>query len=197
MESLNQTIFLWFNASSSPNPTTVSIAMFFAEWLVFFIPVGIAITWLRGNENSRKMVLMATISAIVALGINQIIGLYWTHPRPFMIPIGHTLLQHAPDSSFPSDHLTFWLAVTLSLFFQSPRWWTRIAVLLGLPIAWSRIYLGVHFPFDMLGAAVVALVSAGITFKTAKLYLNLLYRCAMWIHLRLFSKLIEKGWVKG
>ena len=84
--------------------------------------------------------------------------------RPFVIALGHTLMHHDADASFPSDHLTFLWSVAFSLMLHRPRWIASIAfVLLGFPVAWARIYLGVHYPLDMVGAALVASASAALT----------------------------------
>jgi len=68
--------------------------------------------------------------------------------------------------------------------------------LLGLPIAWARIYLGGHFPLDMAGAALVAMLSSWLALREVQLYLPSTYRFAIGIHRTLFGKLIERGWVR-
>ena len=111
--------------------------------------------------------------------------------------LGQTFIPHIADSSFPSDHLTLWWAVAFSLLLQQQYRSTGIGLaLLGVPIAWGRIYLGVHFPFDMLGAISVALLSAWLTLREAHWYLGPSYRLATAIHHRLFGKLIVFGWVR-
>ena len=62
--------------------------------------------WLRGGNATRKLLLEATAAGLVGRLFAHIIGLAWQHPRPFMVGIGRTLIPHAADSSFPSDHLT-------------------------------------------------------------------------------------------
>ncbi|MEZ2311760.1 undecaprenyl-diphosphatase [Paraburkholderia sp. RCC_158] len=197
MEHLNQTVFLWLNAPEHSNAFVVTLATFFAEWFIWIIPALIGIGWLRGNEGIRKTMLVAWASGLTGLLINQLIGFVWTHPRPFMIGLGHTLIPHAADSSFPSDHLTLWWAVALSFLLQ-PRVQRSGVVLaaLGVPIAWARIYLGVHFPIDMVGAITVAAFSAWLTLYGAGWYLGSVYRLATGIHHRVFGRLIARGWVR-
>lgn len=196
MESLNQTLFFWLNAPEHPGTLTSMVAVFLAEWFIWTAPLLIGIGWLRGSESTRKVMLLATASGLLGLLVNQLISLAWTHPRPFMIGLGHTLIPHVADSSFPSDHLTLWWAIAFSFAMQRA---SRIAgiglALLGIPISWARIYLGVHFPFDMLGAVVVAAVSAWLTGRGAHWYLGAIYRFAIDIHRRLFGRLIALGWV--
>ncbi len=197
MEHLNQTLFLWLNAPEDPNAFVVTLATFFAEWFIWAIPTLIGIGWLRGNEGVRKTLLIASASGLMGLLINQLIGLVWTHPRPFMIGLGHTLIPHAADSSFPSDHLTLWWAVALSFLLQPGTQRAGVALaLLGVPTAWARIYLGVHFPFDMFGALAVAAFSAWLTLHVAGWYLGSIYRLATGIHHRIFGRLIALGWVR-
>ena len=66
----------------------------------------------------------------------------------------------------------------------------------GAPIACARIYVGVHFPFDMFGSVAVAALSAWLTLRAAGWYPLPSYRLATCIHHVLFSKLIAQGWVR-
>jgi undecaprenyl-diphosphatase len=197
MEALNHALFLWLNAPEQPNTLALTLAIPLAERLIWAVPILVGIGWLGGNENTRRSMLVATASGMLGLLVNQIIGLVWTHPRPFMIGLGHTFIPHVADSSFPSDHLTLWWAVALSfLMQQGSQRLGAILALLGVPIAWARIYLGVHFPFDMLGAAVVAALSAWLTLRAARWYLEPIFRLATGVHRSLFGRLIELGWVR-
>ena len=100
---------------------------------------------------------------MLALGCNQLIGLVYQHPRPFMVGLGHTYLQHATDSSFPSDHVTVLLTVGLALVLGgTSRWAGAILISAALPVAWARSYLGVHYPFDMVGALGTATTSVAL-----------------------------------
>lgn len=197
MEALNHTVFLWINAPEHPNTLALMLAIFFAEWLIWMVPGLIGIGWLRGSVATRKTMLVVAASGLLGLLINQVVGLVWPHPRPFMIGLGHTLIPHVADSSFPSDHLTLWWAVVFGLVMKrgSSKVWVILA-LLGIPIAWARIYLGVHYPLDMLGAAVVAAISAWLTLLAAPWYLGPAYRLATGVHRTLFGRLIALGWVR-
>jgi len=163
MEQLNYFLFLAINASGQASDTAVVAARFAAQWLVFLPPAVIAGLWIWGAPPGRGALIATSIGLLVGLGINQIIGELWSHPRPFMVGIGRTLMAHTPEASFPSDHATFVWSLSLGLI--ATRYW-RIwgwsFVMAGLLVAWARIYLGLHFPFDMAGSFVVSLVAAGI-----------------------------------
>ncbi|MBS0370576.1 MAG: undecaprenyl-diphosphatase [Proteobacteria bacterium] len=196
MEDFNHALFLWLNAPEHPHALLLAVATFFAEYAIWVVPALIGIGWLRGSEHTRKVLLEATASGLAGLLINQIIGLIWPHPRPFMIGLGHTFMPHAADSSFPSDHLTLLWAVAFSfLMHRRPRLAGMTLAVLGLPVAWARIYLGVHFPLDMLGAALVAALSAWLAFREVRFYLPPTYSLATRIHRIIFDKFIALGWV--
>ncbi|MBO1109811.1 undecaprenyl-diphosphatase [Plesiomonas shigelloides] len=197
MENLNHQLFLWLNASANPNLLLVGIAIVFAEYLIFAIPAMIFISWLNGDEHCRKTLLVVTVAVITSFLINVLIGFFWQHPRPFMIGLGHTLIPHVPDSSFPSDHLTLIWTVAFSLIAQ--RHYHKVGLALaisGFPVAWARIYLGVHFPFDMAGSIFVALLSSWITVRLESVYIDHLYKITLAIHRTIFSKFIKLGWVR-
>lgn len=197
MENLNFALFSALNAPAHPGALLLGLAIFFAEYAIWALPVIISIGWIKGNESLRKLLLECTASGLSGLLIAQLIGLLWPHPRPFMIGVGHTFISHVADSSFPSDHLTLLWAVAFS-FLMAPR--ARMAglalALLGLPIAWARIYVGVHFPYDMVGAALVAAFSAWLTTFCARWFMPSVYHLASYCHQRLFRPLIQRGWVR-
>ena len=197
MQELNESLFLFLNASSHPNASVVLVAKFFADYAIWFVPAALVAGWLRGNNHLRKLMLEATAAGLAGLLLVQIIGLVWQHPRPFMIGLGQTLIPHAVDSSFPSDHLTLLWAVAFSfLMHQKPRVAGMVLGLLGIPIAWARIYLGVHFPLDMVGAAMVAGLSAWLCFREAQWFAGPVFSHANAAYRGLFAPLIRRGWVR-
>lgn len=196
MEELNHWLCLLMNAPAHPGAGELAVAVFLAKYLVLVIPEGFVIAWLRGGETTRKALLLATFAAVTGLLISHAIGWIWPHPRPFVIGLGHTHMHHAADASFPSDHLTLLWSVAFSLLLDARTRVAGIALsLLGIPIASARIYLGVHFPIDMAGAALVALFSAcGCRLIESSLVdrvfpsINTSYRT-------IFRSLIRRGWV--
>ncbi len=83
MESINHTLFLWLNAPEHPSALALTLATFFAEQLIWAVPLLIGIGWLRGSEGNRKAMLVVTASGLLGLLINQAIGLAWVHPPTF------------------------------------------------------------------------------------------------------------------
>ncbi len=197
MEHFNDSLFLLLNAPAHPSAAMLTAAHALASYLIWLYPAVLALGWLGTGENTRRPLLEAALAGIVGLVISWLIGLAWYHPRPFVIGLGHTFLHHAPDSSFPSDHLTFIWSVAFSLITNArSRGLGIILALVGLPVAWSRVYLGVHFPLDMAGAAIVGAVSACVCLAGRQTFVAAAYRVAGAIHRQIFAPAIRRGWIK-
>jgi len=94
----------------------------------------------------RQEVLFAGYAALLGLGINLIITLFYFHPRPFMIPTGVLLIAHLPETSFPSDHATLMFAISLIfLTFRELRGTGAILFVLSFVSGLARGYAGLHF----------------------------------------------------
>ncbi len=156
LETWNRAVFLNLNAGPATPPALLVAAELLANGLIYAVPVALILMWLRGDGRSRAAALRALFVSAIALGLAQAIGLLWPHPRPFMIGLGHAWVQHSPDASLPSDHVTVFASVGLSLLLggAAPEGATVLAI--GLAVAWARIFVGVHFPLDMLAALGVA-----------------------------------------
>ena len=196
MQVLNETLFLLLNAPLHPSAAAVLVARFFAEVAIGVVPLALVAGWLRGGNATRKLMLEAAAAGLVGLLFAQVIGLVWPHPRPFMVGIGRTLIPHAADSSFPSDHLTLLWSVAFSwLMHPGLRRAGAVLALLGIPMAWARIYLGVHFPLDMVGAAIVAGLSAWLCARQQRWLGGPIFHYVNAVYRRLFGPLIRRGWV--
>jgi undecaprenyl-diphosphatase len=164
MLALNNQLFLLINASAHPYPTILTLAEFAASGLIVFVPLLLVAIWIWGDPTRRAGLSATAVAAALALGANQLLGLLWYEPRPFMIGLGRTLITHPAENSFPSDHTTFMVTVGLGLIItRAAPAWGKVVILLGLLVAWARIYLGLHFPVDMLTSGVVGGCFGGVS----------------------------------
>lgn len=157
MNALDQTMFSAINAGSLDWDTTAWVAYAAARYVVLLIPLHLAVLWLAGTHDVRRQVLTLAIALILAITVSFAIGATFPTQRPFLIPLGNQLIEHRESPSFPSNHGL--VMFTYAAGMLALRHW-RHAVCIGgagLVVAWSRVYLGIHFPFDMAGALVVAI----------------------------------------
>ncbi|MDI9700811.1 phosphatase PAP2 family protein [Burkholderia cenocepacia] len=155
-ESINRAIFLALNATPATPQWSIFAGLIIANYAIWVVPFMLVGLWLAGGDKRRSIASRACFVGLLALGINQAIGMAWYHPRPFATGIGHTFLAHAPDSSFPSDHATLLSAISFTLLYARERRLGLFALLVDVAVAWARVFVGVHWPFDMIGAVIVA-----------------------------------------
>lgn len=162
LQDMNLKLFSALNAHAELAGWHLTGAIFAAEWLIFVVPCSLVLLWTRGGAN-REVALRAFVAACCALALNALIGQLWYSPRPFVAEVGHTFLFHDPDSSFPSDHATSIFSVALVLAFSKATKARRLGLAmlpLAVIVAWSRVFLGVHWPKDMVGALLMSGVMA-------------------------------------
>lgn len=197
MEALNQALFLSINATPNLPHWRIAIGLFIANDLIWVVPVALVGLWLAGGDARREVALRAALVASVALGINQLIGLVEYHPRPFVIGLGHTFLVHAPDSSFPSDHVTLLSAVVCTLLANRQRLLGFIGLGIAVAIAWGRIFVGVHYPFDMAGAACVGSLTYVLLTPPWRAFGANVSRICVAVYRRVLARPIGQGWLRA
>jgi undecaprenyl-diphosphatase len=159
IEQLNMAWFHLINQYAGINPFVDIIAILAARYMpIIFVVVSIYL-WIKKGTATKNIILYSAYAAIFGLIINYIVGLFYFHPRPFMIPVGTTLFPYPAETSFPSDHATFMLSIALMMiYFKETRKFGIILVILGLIGGFARVFSGVHFPFDIIGSVVVAVI---------------------------------------
>lgn len=114
----------------------------------------------RADRDDRQWAcIAATVSAALALGLNQVIIHLWERPRPFAAHQVVLLLKPSPDPSFPSDHATFAFAVAVSIVLVSRRIGI-VALAMAALIGFSRVYVGEHYVSDVVVGALIGAVTA-------------------------------------
>ena len=114
---------------------------------------------------TRKTGCAAALSLIFgAIVTNLLLKNIVARPRPFaeieaLIP----LITKPKDFSFPSGHTTASFAVALVMLRMLPKKFGIPAVVLAALVAFSRLYLGIHYPTDVLAGFVVALVGSTLS----------------------------------
>lgn len=196
IEALNQSLFLKINAGLGTAPWLIAVASIIANDLIYLIPVLLSTMWLWGAGERRTLAVRAFLTAMLGLGLNQVIGAAWPHPRPFAIGLGQSWVPHVADSSFPSDHLTLFTAIGLSLVLGREYLLGLLTLAAGMAVAWARVFLGLHFPLDMLGAVAVACLSYLLLSLPWQLAGELLVRMAETSYRKLLAWPVGRGWIR-
>ncbi|TAL91639.1 MAG: phosphatase PAP2 family protein [Rhodanobacter sp.] len=146
-------LFQAIHPTVQPSPFMLHLARGFADGPLVLTVAMLGVMVALPRLSMRLVAFEAVVAAAVALILNTLIALVWERARPFVAGAGQAWMPHAATGSFPSDHLTVqWVVAGMLLLDRRTRAWGIVIALLGLPMAWARIYLGVHYPGDMLGA---------------------------------------------
>ena len=157
---MNVALFTWLHKGAGEQPALDFLSVMAAELAPYLVIVCMAVYWYTTDHKGKKVLLEGAAVVTFGLLVNQLITIFYFHPRPYMMGLCKPLIPHAPETSFPSDHATLLFGAAFALLFRS-GWQSKGALLLIISVigAWGRVYTGLHFPFDMLGSFAVALFS--------------------------------------
>jgi undecaprenyl-diphosphatase len=161
-------IFLWINGLAGSVPFIDEFFKGIANDYFALIAGCLVLVWLWfatrdsvQREKNQRTVFLAMISIGIASAMMALVNHYYFRPRPFDVLPGnsiHLLFYKPTDSSFPSNLAAVIFALAIGVFIKNKRygsWLLALAVLAGF----GRIYLGVHYPLDILGGAALALLA--------------------------------------
>jgi undecaprenyl-diphosphatase len=164
-------LLLQFYTGHSGTPFLNEVMIFAAEKLVYLIPVALLYCWFTTDEdqsnsgfripfvpswlttaNGKSKSVFIFVTIVVSIIISYVLGQLYAHPAPYMVGYD-TLLVDAPENSFPSTHTTIGFAFVWPLFHLQDRWrYGLVALVLAALVGISRVYVGVHYPIDIVGA---------------------------------------------
>lgn len=171
---MNYTVFQWINnfAGSSKLLDTLMIAI--TNSAAYVAILFMLILWFNNGKKENAIrkqytVLYTTLSVSIALLVNVLIHAVYYHPRPFITHHVNQLVPHAADSSFVSDHsvLVFSIAFVFILRGEKLKY---IALIWAILVGVSRMYVGVHYPLDILGAAFLTFITSGLVMQSARIF---------------------------
>jgi undecaprenyl-diphosphatase len=146
---------------SSPLLTSLMVGISATGKDVFMGALGFLSVWRFLHLERRRDAIVFVITVLAAEALMEILKVEFHRARPMPF-----FAERPGDYSFPSGHaLKSAVFYILLASLASSHWAVRAAaVLLALLIGTSRIYLGVHYPTDVLGGYAVAVVCLAAAF---------------------------------
>jgi undecaprenyl-diphosphatase len=177
-QAFDVAILQWLHAHQSPLLTSIMVEMtYLGTGTVVLTVVGVTalFLWHTEHKHSARLLLAATIGNIL---LNGALKLVYHRPRPSVFAWQTT----AVSSSFPSGHamsatVVYGTVAYLLMRLQKHTWAKMMtlsgAIILILLICLTRLYLGVHYPSDVLGGIIVGLAWAAFCMATLEASLAL------------------------
>src|SRR3954469_22302848 len=164
---MDSSLYRWINRLADRTSWAHGLFKANAGYGIVLFAVLLLVAYLNGRQHDDLTAVAASAwagaAAIVALGIGQLIGSAVDRARPYETMTNvHLLVSKTTDFSFPSDHATVAGAVAVGLLFANRRWGI-VASVFAVLMAFTRVYVGAHYPADVLAALVLggAVAAAG------------------------------------
>lgn len=136
-----------------------------AIYLIYFLPIILLLLWfLNRNKAQRIALVMSMVTLVIAVfGLNKLIAHFWFRARPDLSIVGlKEVFFHRPDFSFPSDHASALFGITFTLYYFGQKKLANWFLIYTVLIVFARIVIAVHYPLDIVGGAIVALIGSTI-----------------------------------
>jgi len=148
-------------------------AMFFAKYLEWFLWLVLILFLVVNIKKNWKIVVQAFLAAgITKFILAEFIRWLWFRPRPFVALNFIPLINQSPlEASFPSGHASFYFAMSTIVYFYNKKAGILFYIA-TIIITLSRIFVGVHWPSDILAGAVLGVLVAWGLNKLFKKYEN-------------------------
>ncbi|AEG17768.1 phosphatase PAP2 family protein [Methanobacterium paludis] len=122
-----------------------------AFWLIIF-----ALIFVFGGEKGRNVAVIGIIALLLGYGITELLKYEIARPRPFTVLSNVHLLVNMGEYSFPSGHAV--ASFTGCIILGKKYGYLYPLLFFACIIAFSRVYIGVHYPFDVAAGAVIGVI---------------------------------------
>lgn len=171
--NLDSDIFRAVNGLAGKSGVTDAIGIFFASPLIYLmVAFVIILSWYHyATAHTRKsrheavrditMMLRAAAASLMAVMGNFLFSLIYFRERPYMAlqEVNRLIAEPLTSKSLPSDHTSMAFAIAVSVALLHPRL-GAVMLAAAAGIGFSRIYVGVHYPSDILAGIFVGLIAA-------------------------------------
>ena len=159
LSSTDYGLFSSINGLAGNSAVLDAIMIASAKYLPVVLALVLIAMWLTWKPQNQRSAFLAGASTLIALGVGQLVGFALPRPRPYLAHSVNLLVSRSADTSFPSDHATLGFAVAVMVW-QCNRRMGAGLLILAFVLAFSRVYVGAHYPGDVLGGAVLGTVAS-------------------------------------
>jgi len=153
------------------------VGVFFAEYTAYLTTVilVVALMWPNKNRDKRRIAVVISVAAafIARYVVKGVIVFAYQRPRPFVdLATVHPLINSFSWENlqaFPSGHTIFFFALAAALYGFNKKVGIG-AFIVAAVVGVSRVYVGVHWPSDILGGAILGILTGWTAFYVYKKY---------------------------
>lgn len=161
--NINTMIFNAINGLVNHNIILDKLMIVFSNYVPDIFMAVLAVTYIMGivkaNEKMRVITIDTFMITILNLFLSFAIGVFWYVPRPFVNNKVNLLIPHTIDASFPSDHAIGTMSIAVGI----NKWnkvYGRLLIMLSILVGISRVFVGHHYPSDVIGGYAIVFVTS-------------------------------------
>lgn len=165
----NNIIFFSIFNLSQKWPILDQFMIFSTNYVIYLSFFTIFLIAFKGKAKERKTLILILLSLPLAILVIKFIHLFINEPRPFVTFNFVPLADNNPDPSFPSRHATIMAVIAFTYTYFKSKWaglFLALMILVGI----SRIFVGVHYPLDVLGGFTVGGISVALAIFSVNLF---------------------------
>ncbi len=154
-----EALFIFLNGWQAPAFIEV-IARILSDivWAIVFASIAIILFWPSKRVYGWNVGVAIGLAYVVSAIVERLVD----RGRPdAVLPSDTVMRAHQDGMGFPSGHETAIVATVLILWPYLSRPWKIVAVMVCILVGWSRVFLGVHLPLDIVGGAAIACIVVG------------------------------------
>ncbi|MEG1131289.1 MAG: undecaprenyl-diphosphatase [Romboutsia sp.] len=151
-------------------PFINKLMVFFANYMIFILAGVMIYLWFfaKNKKRTRIMLLCCLLSFLLSELIGKVVGIFYYHNQPFVSlhSINH-LINHQIDNSFPSDHTLLMFSICSMIYLFNRNKIGVFAIIIATLVSVSRMWVGVHWPIDVLVVALIGCFVSYIIYKVS------------------------------
>ncbi len=162
MQSIDLLLFHSVGAGFTPDPRLLQVALrttLVATWTI----VAVLAVAAGRRRDARVDVLLTLLCAGLVGMLAHALAAHFDSPRPFMLGLSPDYGRHSERGGFPSTHASVMFAVAVFMAWRPRlRLFAGVVALMAVATGLARVYLGIHFPLDVLGGLALGAVTGSM-----------------------------------
>ena len=172
-KTINQKLFFRINKQIGSKPLLDRFMRFCGHDLIYILTFvvfmwGTTVLFDTDPNRFRLFMKLLMTAAVFGFGTSWLIALIAPRRRPireFPEKVQQLIEPLGTWKSFPSDHtIASFILAEMAIIFGAPLWFGSLLILSAMLIGFARVYVGVHYPRDVLGGIIVATIFSFASF---------------------------------